>query len=490
MVEVGYTTRPSEREGEAFSREESVFLHLVAGMIGRALGRLQAEEALERQAALLDLTHDAVTVWGMDGRITFWNRAAEEEYGWSGDEALGQVTHDLLQTHFPASLESSIAELVRTGHWEGELVKFRRDGSRAVVASRWALQRGSDGKPVSILEINSDITGRKCAEAEIRMRNSHLAVLNQIITVSASALSFDELMEASLSKTMELLDFDLGVVYLLDSDRTRALPKYRRGTPASLHHRQRFVSIHNWPYNFVFIAGQARYFEQEENPGLMEAELLHDYGVSALAAIPLVAESVVVGAIFVGSREKTSLSLSEKSLLEAIGKEIGAGVLRSMLHRKLEVANREANLYLDILTHDIRNAENVASLYSDLLFEMLDGVAAEYVDKVRASIMKGTEMIKFVSTIRNIHQEPILLRPIHLDSVIRDELRDTPNVTLTSCESVPEVWADEFVGETFKKSHWKQLEIRRPRRCDRREGGGVFGRSYRLGGGFRAGRAG
>ncbi|WP_128694140.1 PAS domain-containing sensor histidine kinase [Methanoculleus taiwanensis] len=450
VVEVGYTKQPPGEAGEVFLREESVFLHLAAGMIGRLLGRLQTAEVLERQTALLDLTHDAVTVWGMDGRITFWNRAAEEEYGWRGDEALGQVTHDLLQTHFPTSLESSIAELVRTGHWEGELVKFRRDGSRVVVATRWALQRGSDGKPLSILEINSDITGRKCAEAEIRMRNSQLAVLNQIITVSASALSFDELMEASLSKTMELLDFDLGVAYLLDSERTRALPKYRRGTPASLHHRQRFVSIHNWPYNFVFIAGQARYFEQQEQLGSMEAELLREYGVRALAAIPLVAESVVVGAIFVGSREKESFSLPEKNLLEAIGKEIGAGVLRSMLHKKLEAANREANLYIDILTHDIRNAENVASLYSDLLVEMLEGSAAEYADKVRTNIMKGTEIIKHVSTIRKVHQEPVLLRPVHLDSVARDELRDIPNVTLQFRGSVPEVWADEFLGELFK----------------------------------------
>jgi light-regulated signal transduction histidine kinase (bacteriophytochrome) len=41
------------------------------------------------------------------------------------------------------------------------------------------------------------------------------------------------------------------------------------------------------------------------------------------------------------------------------------------LHRQLEASHREANLYLDILTHDIRNTENVSNLYADLLIDSL-----------------------------------------------------------------------------------------------------------------------
>jgi len=55
---------------------------------------------------------------------------------------------------------------------------------------------------------------------------------------------------------------------------------------------------------------------------------------------------------------------------------LGAGLLRRMLLRRLEAANREANLYLDILTHDIRNADNVANIYADTLIDELEGEAA------------------------------------------------------------------------------------------------------------------
>src|SRR5438093_10276943 len=63
----------------------------------------QAEEALRGQAELLNLAHDAIIVRDSQSIITFWNRGAERLYGWSAAEALGRVTHELLQTQFPVS---------------------------------------------------------------------------------------------------------------------------------------------------------------------------------------------------------------------------------------------------------------------------------------------------------------------------------------------------------------------------------------------------
>jgi PAS domain S-box-containing protein len=130
--------------------------------------RKRAEEALREQASLLNLTHDTVFVRDMHDVITYWNRGAEDLYGWTREEAVGQVTHQLMQTIFPAPLAEINAELLRTGRWEGELVHTKRDGTQVVVASRWALQRDEQGRPGAILETNNDITARKRAEATLR----------------------------------------------------------------------------------------------------------------------------------------------------------------------------------------------------------------------------------------------------------------------------------------------------------------------------------
>ena len=123
---------------------------------------------LRKQAELLGLAHEAVLVRDPDGRISFWNRGAEETYGWTAREALGKPLHELLQTAFPVPLEEIEATTCELGRWDGELLQVRRDGTRIVVASRWSRQRDESGGPAATFETNTDITARKRADEALR----------------------------------------------------------------------------------------------------------------------------------------------------------------------------------------------------------------------------------------------------------------------------------------------------------------------------------
>jgi PAS domain S-box-containing protein len=141
-----------------------------------AENKLQIEtEERARQANLLDLTYDAILVRDMNAVITYWNRGAEQLYGWSPQQAIGKRSHELFRTVFPAPLVDIEAELLRTGRWEGELKHTKPDGSRVVVLSRWSLRRDERGLPAAILETNNDITSRKRREEEIERLNQTLA---------------------------------------------------------------------------------------------------------------------------------------------------------------------------------------------------------------------------------------------------------------------------------------------------------------------------
>ena len=154
--------------------------------------RKRAEEILREQANLLDLTHDTIFVANMQGVIKYWNRGAEEQYGWNAEQAVGTVVHELLKTVFPKPREEIIAEVTRTGHWEGELLHTRKDGTRIVVACRLALQSDEQGAPVAILESNNDITDRKRAEEErerLRQLETDLAHINRVSMMGELAAS-------------------------------------------------------------------------------------------------------------------------------------------------------------------------------------------------------------------------------------------------------------------------------------------------------------
>lgn len=151
--------------------------------------RKRAEETLQDQAKLLDLTHDGIIVRDMNRITRYWNRGAEELYGWKANEAVGKGIYDLLKTVFPTSIEDVEDEVIRTGRWEGELTHTKKDGTRIVVSSRWSLQRDDRGAPLAVLVTNNDITEQKRAEDIARRSAKELRdVIETIPAVVWSAL--------------------------------------------------------------------------------------------------------------------------------------------------------------------------------------------------------------------------------------------------------------------------------------------------------------
>jgi PAS domain S-box-containing protein len=171
----------------------------VEGDLLQARDDLQMEVAERtQQASLLNLSHDTIFVRDMSDVITYWNRGAQELYGWTAEDAIGKNSQQLLQTVFPAPVDDIRAELLRTDRWEGELKKTRADGTQVVVASRWSLRRDEQKRAVAILETNNDITERKRREQEIQSLNQELAkrsteleAINKELEAFAYSISHD-----------------------------------------------------------------------------------------------------------------------------------------------------------------------------------------------------------------------------------------------------------------------------------------------------------
>ena len=131
-------------------------------------------------ATLLELSMDAIIIRDANDRVTFWNRGAQEMYGWTADEALSQQINMLLGTD-PKAWDGLNRELGQTDSWDGQLLQKRKDGSPVLVHCREVLVRDETGAQTAVLAIKRDITAQHRAiealkEAD-RRKDEFLATL-------------------------------------------------------------------------------------------------------------------------------------------------------------------------------------------------------------------------------------------------------------------------------------------------------------------------
>ena len=139
--------------------------------------RKRVEEEIRQQASLWDLA--PALVRDVENRIILWTRGAELLYGFTKEQATGQVSYELLETEFPQPRNEIEKILHAQGVWEGELVHRTQTGERVVVASQWVLYRDFKGKHIRTLEVNADISALKRAES-LQMRSQKLEALGTL----------------------------------------------------------------------------------------------------------------------------------------------------------------------------------------------------------------------------------------------------------------------------------------------------------------------
>ncbi|MBN3878219.1 MULTISPECIES: hybrid sensor histidine kinase/response regulator [unclassified Nostoc] len=129
--------------------------------------RKLAEEKIREQAALLNVTTDAICVRDLNNQIIFWNKGAETLYGWQATEAWGKNASELLDDEPSPEIEAALLQTISKGKWQGELTKLTKMNKEVLVASRWSLVCDEQGKPKSILTVDTDITEKKHLEAQL-----------------------------------------------------------------------------------------------------------------------------------------------------------------------------------------------------------------------------------------------------------------------------------------------------------------------------------
>lgn len=147
---------------------------------------VRADEQIRSQAALLDITGDAIYVRDFSDRVIYWNEGAHQLYGWTPAEAIGRTSNELMPDNTPFDNARALHTVQHHDEWTGEIKQRSRDGRELTIQSRWTLVREPDGKPKAILVVNRDITEKKQLESQL-LRGQRLESIGTL----ASGLAHD-----------------------------------------------------------------------------------------------------------------------------------------------------------------------------------------------------------------------------------------------------------------------------------------------------------
>ena len=137
---------------------------LLIRAITYAIERKKLDEAVKRQAELIDLSPDAIIIKKPDDTITFWSLGAEKLYGWTKAQAIGQKTNTLFNPKSSMPFDDINDQLKQEGKWSGEFTHQTKLGRSVAVQSYWLAKFNEQGEIAEIFESNVDITERKDAE--------------------------------------------------------------------------------------------------------------------------------------------------------------------------------------------------------------------------------------------------------------------------------------------------------------------------------------
>lgn len=385
--------------------------------------RQRAEEVIrqseEKYRTLFDSASDVILIHDLKGKILDANRVATECLGYARDELLTMNVTGIVTPEFAALVPERIREIVKSGHMVFETADVTREG-RIIPTEVSARLISYQGRP-AVLSIARNITERKHAEEAVRQSEERFRLLTE-----------------NASDIVVVLDQGGRIRYASPS--VKAVGGY---APDDLIGRNVLELTHPDDVPLVMNALRTATAHPKERI-ILEVRIRNASGdwlnLDVLGA-NLMGEPAVRG-FLVNARDITDRKRAEEALQRRTDDLIRAS-------REVEAARDEANMYLDIMTHDVRNANNVSSMYADLLLDLAKGDLKVYAEKLHTSIDRSTEILRNVATIRRAAEEPGNLVPVDLDAAIQSEISNFPDVTIRYRDAHIEVLADGLLSTVF-----------------------------------------
>jgi PAS domain S-box-containing protein len=215
-------------------------------------------------------------------------------------------------------------------------------------------------------------------------------LLNIITTASVQEITISSFFKKIFHGIIEFLDFDAGGIYLIDQNRNSAILQYDFGVDTLSVKNVQVIPLNVPPYSVVFKEKRILYAERYQ-------ELFPERkvsGICALASIPLICETGVIGVLNVASRRRHSFSDEEKQLFELMGKEIGNEIYRYLIQDELRRSEKKYRQLIETAQEGIwvLDVNGLTTFVNPRMAAMLGYPEVEMIGKPVFSFMNANQI--------------------------------------------------------------------------------------------------
>ncbi|WP_412030277.1 PAS domain S-box protein [Deinococcus yunweiensis] len=315
--------------------------------------RRAVTEDLAFLAAIVRASTDAIIGLTLDGTVRSWNGGAELMYGYPAADMLGRKITEIVPPELLSEEQQLLARAARGEYTPAiETTRLSRTGIRIPVQLSIAPIFDSEGTVVGMSKIAQDISGRRESERQILQLNArlqrqleHLTALREIEQAIASSLDLTVTLGVVLDNVRHQVMADAVTVLLLDPHQLTLNYAGTRGfvTASPQGHAVRLgeevagrVALTRQPVVLDDLRGIPMTLEWQ---GLLERE-----GLSAYAAVPLIARGRVLGVIEVLSHHPFDAGSGWLEILQTLAGQAAIAVDNAQLFLDLERGNFDLNL--------------------------------------------------------------------------------------------------------------------------------------------------
>lgn len=353
--------------------------------------RLPLEKALketeEKYRRILETANEGVVISDADGRITYSNRRMAYMLGYGPEEMIGKSGLDFVDEEGKTVIENKIKARQHGNNDSYEFKFIRKDGTPVWTRVNVTTLLDDLGNPVGIMGMHTDITGSRQAEKALKESRTRLeavfASMNDAVLFSDTEGNFIDFNDA----------FATFHKFSGKEDCYKSLVQYPDYIDVFLPDGS-LAPLDMWAVSRALrgeTASSVEYTLRRKDTG--------ETWVGSYSFAPIRDETGNIAGAVVTARDITKLKKIEKALHDS---------------------NAQAELYLDLIGHDISNMHQVAMGYLEILKEQVppDSEQSDLIDKPYEVLQRSARLIDNVRKIRRIQAGEVKIEKIDLDSIL------------------------------------------------------------------------